>query len=73
MRQPDLPKKPSLTGWLWWLAILIAIVGGIVCYFLKQNVVNPDMQKQIMLTATATVIGVGVCVIAATSHWWMHR
>jgi len=73
MRQHDVPKKPSTTGWLWWLAGLCAIVGAIICYFLKQNPMNPGMEQHIMLTATLTVVAVGVCVISATAHWWVHR
>lgn len=73
MRQPDVPKKPNVTGWLWWLAFLIAAVGGTICYFLSKDTVNPDMQRQMMLVAMLTIVGVGICIIAATSHWWMHR
>ncbi len=73
MRQPDIPKKPNLTGWLWWLAILIAIVGGAVCYMLSLDTMNPDVRQKMMLVATVATIGVGICIIAATSHWWMHR
>ena len=73
MRQPDVPKKPNITGWLWWLALLIAIVGGVVCYLVSRDTMNPDMRQTMMLVATVAIIGMGVCVIAATSHWWMHR
>jgi CHASE2 domain-containing sensor protein len=73
MRQPDIPKKPNHTGWLWWLAFLIAGAGGLACYLMSQNSMNPDMRQQMMLVATIATIGIGVCVIAATAHWWMHR
>lgn len=74
MRQPDIPRKPNLTGWLWWLALLIAATGGAVCYMLSRNhPANPDMMQQMMLTAMVCVIGIGLCIIAATSRWWMQR
>lgn len=73
MRRPDLPKRPNTTGWLWWVALLIAMVGGVVCYFIKQDVFDPSAQAKLMLTATCSAIGIGICVIAATSHFWMHR
>lgn len=73
MRQPDVPKKPNITGWLWWLAFLIAAIGGLVCYLISQDPVNPDMRRNMMLVATISTIGAGVCVIAATAHWWTHR
>lgn len=71
MRQPDLPKKPNLYGWLWWLALLIAATGFIVSYILRLDTQNPDLNRQLLMTATATFLGTGICVIAATAHWWM--
>lgn len=73
MRQPDLPKKPNLYGWLWWLALLIAAIGFTITYVLKLDTLNPDLDRQLTLTAIVSIIGSGVCVIAATASWWMQR
>jgi CHASE2 domain-containing sensor protein len=73
MRQPDIPKKPNLYGWLWWLALIFAAIGGLVSYLLLLNPINPELRQQLMMTATFSIISVGVCIIAATAHWWMHR
>ena len=73
MTRFDLPKRPNATGWLWWVALLIAIVGGVVVYFVRQDPLDPLQQTKLMLTITICTIGVGICVIAATSRFWMSR
>ncbi len=63
----------SLTAWLWWLAILIAIIGAAVAYMLRMNVINERALAWSNLAIAATVSLAGVCVISATSGWWMRR
>jgi len=61
------------TGWLWWTALLIAAASGIIVYFIKQDrgYLNADVMvgKVIMFA----VIGIGICIISATAHWWIRH
>ncbi|OQW97260.1 MAG: hypothetical protein BWK77_02185 [Verrucomicrobia bacterium A1] len=63
----------SLTAWLWWLAFLIAASGGAAAYMLRQNVVNESSLAWSNLVIAATIALSGICVISATSGWWMRR
>lgn len=63
----------SLTAWLWWLAILIGVVGGAVAHLLRINVVNTRAIAWSNLVIAASVSLAGICVICATSGWWMRR
>lgn len=73
MRKPDLPRKPNTTGWLWWVALLIAVIGGVIGYYQYHNAIDPTARAHMMLTAVFCTIGIGICIIAATSRFWMHR
>ena len=73
VRNPDVPQKPNMTRWLWWLALLFIAAGSFVGYQIQQSQINPDAHQQFMLTIMVTVIGAGICIIAATSRFWMHR
>jgi len=52
---------------------MIAVGAAIAIYFVKQDpgIINAD---QIISGITlAAMVGVGICVICATSQWWLHR
>ena len=61
------------TGWLWGVALVILLIGGTVTYLLSQQGYNPQAHKAMIICLAGTIIGVGVCVISATSDWWMHK
>ena len=65
---------PSLTAWLWWLTLLILITGGAVYYLFRvSNGSGAEMKQAESLTIAVTSILAGICVISATSNWWMKR
>lgn len=61
------------TGWLWWWALAIAIVGTFFVLMLRQQLPDPDVMPRIRLTVMVTLVAVGICAISATAHWWTHR
>jgi len=66
-------QRPSFRRSLWWVALMIAVGAAIAIYFVKQDpgIINAD---QIISGITlAAMVGVGICVICATSQWWLHR
>ena len=48
-------------------------MAGGICYLLTRDKINPDMGQQIRLVIMFAVIGAGICIIAATSRWWMNH
>ena len=65
---------PSLTAWLWWLTLLILIIGGSVYYLFRvSGSSGADMKQAANLTIAVTSILAGICIISATSNWWMKR
>lgn len=66
-------KAPNPTAWLWWLALLIAAGAAAMVYGFSQDVGNPDAAQSIRTVIMLAVIGSGICIIAATSRWWLHR
>lgn len=66
-------KRPNPTGWLWWLALLIAAAASGVVYSLRQDVGNINAQQTISTVILFAVVGIGICIISATAHWWLNR
>lgn len=65
---------PSLTSWLWWLSLLILITGGAIYYLFRMNTAGGQHTMQAAnLTAAVSLVLAGVCIISATSNWWMRR
>jgi hypothetical protein len=70
----DMHRQPqSLTAWLWWLAFLIAVVGGAAAYMLRLNTMRASSVSMSNLVIAVTVSLSGICIICATSGWWMRR
>ena len=70
----DMHRRPhSLTAWLWWLAVLIAVVGGGVAYLLRLNAMDSRALGWSNLIIAVSVSLSGICVICATSGWWLRR
>lgn len=68
----DEPKFQH-SGWLWAVALVILIVGGTATFLLSKEKLNPRAQKAMIVCLAGTVIGTGICVIAATSDWWLQK
>jgi hypothetical protein len=68
-------KRKSLnrTAWLWWMALVIASIAGLSIYFVLQDPLIHDTQQKInsILFGAGTLIG--ICIISATSQWWLKR
>lgn len=65
------PYNP--TRWLWWTALLIAAGAAIIVYFIKQDIGYLNAQQMIGKVIMFAVIGIGICIISATAHWWIRR
>lgn len=72
-RRFDTPKAPSAASALFWIALAILGVGGVVIYFLMQDQTDPDTRRRVLMTGMCSIIGAGICLIAASSRWWMKR
>lgn len=68
-------KGPRIhpTAGLWWTAVLIAVIGGAVSYALSLDRFTPGYRERMGVGLMITVLGAGICVIAATANWWLKR
>lgn len=67
-------RHPALTAWLWWTALLVLLTGGAIAYLLRLDPMsNPEALSQSNLILAFTGVTAGICVIAATSKWWLSR
>jgi len=64
---------PHPTLWLWWTALLIAAGAGGIVYFIKQDPGYMNADQMIGKVIMFAVIGIGICIISATAHWWVRR
>jgi hypothetical protein len=60
-------------GGLWWIAFALSLVGGSITYMLSLDRTSPASHANAGLSLTITVVAVGICIICATSDWWMRR
>lgn len=70
---PDKLQPHHRTGWLWWLAGFIALIAGGLIYFIDQDTGNIKAREQINQVILITSVLIGICIISATSHWWLKR
>ncbi len=61
------------TAWLWWLSLFIAAAAAAIVYGLSQDVGNINADTEIRRVIMGAIIAIGICIISATSHWWVHR
>jgi hypothetical protein len=66
-------KSPKPTRWLWWMAVVITIAAAVMVYFINRDTGNIDSREQIQRVIMFAVVAVGICVISATSQWWIKR
>jgi predicted anti-sigma-YlaC factor YlaD len=66
-------RPPNHTGWLWWLALLIAAAAGVSVYFLKQDVGNIHADQTIRSILLVATVAIGLCIISATHRFWLKR
>lgn len=66
-------EKSGVGAFLWW-AILITLIGGAASYYMHISAgVDPASQGPVRVGIAITVLLVGVCLVIATSRWWIHR
>ena len=66
------PKHPR--RWLWWAALLILFLGAAFSALSYYTMPGPrQLSEQVRQIAMFTFVGVGICVISATAHWWTNR
>jgi len=66
-------KSPHPTRWLWWLALIIAIVASLLVFFIQRdegNIYAREEARKVIMFAT---IAIGICIISATSNLWIKR
>ncbi|HMO49878.1 MAG TPA: hypothetical protein PKA21_01980 [Kiritimatiellia bacterium] len=66
-------KIPKQSNWLWWLAFWIAAGAVALIVYFKQDagMINADQHiKTVILIAS---VAIGLCIISATSQWWIKR
>ena len=70
---PNHMGPPRPLAWLWHVAFWIALIAGVWIYFLRQQPATPENVQLLRVVACLAALGIGVCVIAATSRFWLHR
>lgn len=66
-------EKAGVGAFLGW-AVLIAILGGAIAYYLYISAgVDPVNKGPVRLVLALTALLVGTCVVIASSRWWIHR
>jgi len=65
-----IPPPPNGTRWLWWTALLIGVVAAVSVYLVRRDIESQSTGNMIILIA---VVAIGICVISATSQWWVRR
>mgnify|MGYP006308883703 CR=1 FL=1 len=58
---------------LWLLALLIVIIGGGITWMLHSEASDPTQRQGMLIALAVTILGCGLCIICATSEWWLHR
>jgi uncharacterized membrane protein YdjX (TVP38/TMEM64 family) len=56
-----------------WLALGLALLGGFVVYLLVQQPSTATVERAIYRTIALTALSSGLCLIIATSDWWLKR
>lgn len=73
MPQSHHHRSPYSGIWLWKLALLFALIGGPLSYYLYQRIDSAESRSLFSLSLWVTLLGVGICVICATRNWWLRR
>ncbi len=67
-------KPFNPTRWLWWTAFWILVIGLGLAYLMFYTTPSPrTITEGVRLVALCSVVGAGICIISATSHWWLKR
>lgn len=67
-------KRVHPNRWLWWAAFYaLALGAGMVCLMYYTAPGPRALTPEMRLVATVAVVAAGICVISATSHWWLRR
>ncbi len=66
-------KPAGGAGWLWWFALLVAAAAAAGIFIISQDPLNYQAREQINTIVLFASVTIGLCVISATAHWWVHR
>ena len=66
-------SKTRYVKGFFWIALLILFVGSAVAFLLSLDKTNTAAHLTIRITLLLTVSGAVLCVICATSDWWLKR
>jgi hypothetical protein len=59
---------------LWWTALVVAVVGAsLTVLMIHESSSDPVTYAKARIIILVTIMAAGVCVISATSRWWMSR
>lgn len=61
------------TGWLWWLSLVIAGGATAAVLYIHSDAGYINAEEAISKVIMFAFIAIGICVISATSHWWINR
>jgi len=59
--------------WLWWLALLTLLSGGVIAYMLSLDKINATAQTAMRLTIMASIVIAGIFIISACASWLVKR
>ena len=53
--------------------MIVLLFGGVLAYALSLQKADPSAQMAMRLTVALTVLISGLCLICASSRWWLAR
>ena len=65
MRHADIVRAPRPRAWLWWLAVLVALLATCFVLNLRQRLPDPDVRQAIHQIIAAGALVTGLCIISA--------
>jgi hypothetical protein len=68
-----IPEPPSAARSFSKLGVIVLIAGCALAFGLSRNRIDPDLARYARMAILATVIGAGICFIAASAKSWMKR
>jgi hypothetical protein len=66
-------RTPNPKAGLWWAAVVTLLIGLSLSYVIHLRGLSPNASQYARLVLAVTITLVGVCVICATSGWWLRR
>ena len=66
-------SKPRYVTGFFWIALFLLFIGGAAAFLLSLDKTNMAAHLSVRLTLLLTGAGVVLCLICATSDWWLKR